>query len=317
MGELLLRMVFSLAVVVGLLILISRLAARRLHGRAGSPIEVLHRQPLSKSASVSVVSVAGRVLVLGTTDQQVSVLTELDPAALTIGATEPAAEVAALPSPVEQASRPQPADTEALPSLEALLAEPDHVTLEELFGHRPPTHAEPAPTPQATAAAYAGAAHQPAAVPADHEDPYLPEDPSYAAFAAALRAQLAEGARDEPVPAPRSGRHAAPAPAMELPPTLSGGARAARAEAAPAPPPPGTPPSASAPSAADLATLRAALLSAQLQASAPAGAAPAKVAAPPAPPAWRAGVATGPLGGSVLSPQTWRQAYRAVTRRAS
>ena len=64
MGELLLRMVFSLAVVVGLLILISRVAARRLHGRAGSPIEVLHRQALSKSASVSVVSVAGRVLVL-------------------------------------------------------------------------------------------------------------------------------------------------------------------------------------------------------------------------------------------------------------
>ena len=78
MGELLLRMVFSLAVVVGLLILISRVAARRLHGRAGSPIEVLHRQALSKSASVSVVSVAGRVLVLGSTDQQVNVLTELD-----------------------------------------------------------------------------------------------------------------------------------------------------------------------------------------------------------------------------------------------
>ena len=94
MGELLLRMVFSLAVVVGLLILISRVAARRLHGRAGSPIEVLHRQALSKSASVSVVSVAGRVLVLGSTDQQVNVLTELDPDAFS-AEEDSAAEAAA------------------------------------------------------------------------------------------------------------------------------------------------------------------------------------------------------------------------------
>ena len=90
MGELLVRMVFSLAVVVGLLILISRVAAKRFAGRAGSPIEVLHRQALSKSASVAVVSVAGRVLVLGTTEQAVSVLTELDPTSLDGPAEEPA-----------------------------------------------------------------------------------------------------------------------------------------------------------------------------------------------------------------------------------
>ena len=44
MGELLVRMVVSLAVVVGLLILLSRVAARRFQGRSGSTIEVLHRQ---------------------------------------------------------------------------------------------------------------------------------------------------------------------------------------------------------------------------------------------------------------------------------
>ena len=168
MGELLLRMVFSLAVVVGLLILISRVAARRLHGRAGSPIEVLHRQALSKSASVSVVSVAGRVLVLGSTDQQVNVLTELAPDALgTSGshdeeAEDPAEDLAGAQDPALGLDGLLEASygTQALPSLEALLAEPDQVTLEELFGHRPPAHAAPAaerPAPAPGAASLGGA----------------------------------------------------------------------------------------------------------------------------------------------------------------
>ena len=353
MGELLLRMVFSLAVVVGLLILISRVAARRLHGRAGSPIEVLHRQALSKSASVSVVSVAGRVLVLGSTDQQVNVLTELAPDAF--GTADTAEEEERIEDGT-LADEQDPAleldglleasyGTQALPSLEALLAEPDQVTLEELFGHRPPTHAAPAATPADAAAAYAAPVEQveqvepPAPVTVqDKEDPYLPEDPSYAAFASALRAQLATGAHGEPAaptahPGSRTGRHAAPAPAMELPPAVAGGARVARpAEPAPAVPAP-VPTAAQAPaaapsvatapagpSAADLAALRAALLSAQLQAGTTAAVrttapTPTATASRPAP---EAGLQPeGALSGSVLSPTTWRQAYRAVTRRAS
>lgn len=350
MGELLLRMVFSLAVVVGLLILISRVAARRLHGRAGSPIEVLHRQALSKSASVSVVSVAGRVLVLGSTDQQVNVLTELAPDAF--GTADTAEE-----ERIEDGTLADEQDpaleldglleasygTQALPSLEALLAEPDQVTLEELFGHRPPAHAAPAATPADAAAAYAAPVEPveqvepPAPVTVqDEDDPYLPEDPSYAAFASALRAQLATGAHGEPAaptahPGGRTGRHAAPAPAMELPPAVRGGARVARpAEPAPAVPAP-VPTAAQAPaaapsvatapagpSAADLAALRAALLSAQLQAGTTAEVrttAPTATASRPAP---EAGLQPeGALSGSVLSPTTWRQAYRAVTRRAS
>ena len=350
MGELLLRMVFSLAVVVGLLILISRVAARRLHGRAGSPIEVLHRLALSKSASVSVVSVAGRVLVLGSTDQQVNVLTELAPDAF--GTADTAEEEERIEDGT-LADEQDPAlkldglleasyGTQALPSLEALLAEPDQVTLEELFGHRPPAHAAPAATAADAAATYAAPVAPdapPAPVPVqDKEDPYLPEDPSYAAFASALRAQLATGAHGEPAaptahPGGRTGRHAAPAPAMELPPAVRGGARVARpAEPAPAVPAP-VPTAAQAPaaapsvatapagpSAADLAALRAALLSAQLQAGTTAAVrttapTPTATASRPAP---EAGLQPeGALSGSVLSPTTWRQAYRAVTRRAS
>lgn len=388
MGELLVRMVVSLAVVVGLLILLSRVAARRFQGRSGSTIEVLHRQALGKAASVSIVSIAGRVLVLGTTEQQVNVLTELDPDALGelgTAAVEEDGESweqewdeeveeldrASLPAPVPAA----PAlgahrSTDQVPSLEALLAEPDLVTLEELLGrpapaHTAPTHSGPVGAAYA-AAPVASAAAAPAAAPAgaapagaaalaalDEEDPILPEDPSYAAFASQLRAQLASGqlasgqladARpSQPEPVAGSGRHAAPAPALELPPAVSGGARAARplaaapaaVPAAPAPAPvvAGTTPAA-APStaamAADIAALRAALLAAQLQAATPAPAAPAAGAGRPSRAERRAAQAAqartaaaltaqdqGALAGSVLSPTTWKQAFRAVNRRAS
>ena len=79
MLDLALRLVASLAVVVGLLLLLARVAGRRFAGRAGAPVQVLHRQPLSRSSALAVVSVGSRVLVLGTTDQQVRLLAELDP----------------------------------------------------------------------------------------------------------------------------------------------------------------------------------------------------------------------------------------------
>lgn len=374
MGELLVRMVVSLAVVVGLLILLSRVAARRFQGRSGSTIEVLHRQALGKAASVSIVSVAGRVLVLGTTEQQVNVLTELDPDALEATGTAAIEEAGESweqewDEEVEELDRVDPAApalaaghrgwaTEQVPSLEALLSEPDLVTLEELLGRPAPTHAAPA----TAAAAYAAAPGAPAttrsdaaAVAAlDEEDPILPEDPSYAAFASQLRAQLASGQLADPEPpaspSAGSGRHAAPAPALELPPVVSGGARAARPVAAPlaAPVPapvsapvaapvavpveaPAAPAAGTAAMAADIAALRAALLAAQLQAVAPAPAAPAtggrpsraeRRAAQAALPASQAPAALatqdqGALAGSVLSPTTWKQAFRAVNRRAS
>lgn len=74
-----LRLIASLAVVVGLMILLARVASRRMRGGSGSVVKVLHRQPLTRGSGVAVVEVAGRMLVLGTTEQQVSLLTELDP----------------------------------------------------------------------------------------------------------------------------------------------------------------------------------------------------------------------------------------------
>jgi flagellar protein FliO/FliZ len=74
-----LRLIASLAVVVGLMILLARFAGRRMRGTEGSAVRVVHRQALTRGSGVAVVEVAGRLLVLGTTEQQVSLLTELDP----------------------------------------------------------------------------------------------------------------------------------------------------------------------------------------------------------------------------------------------
>ena len=77
MIELTVRLVASLAVVVGLLLLTVRLGARRFRPRAGAPLRIVHRQALSRSSSLAVVEVGSRVLVLGTTEHQINVLAEL------------------------------------------------------------------------------------------------------------------------------------------------------------------------------------------------------------------------------------------------
>ena len=96
MLELTLRLIVSLAIVVGLLLLLARFGARKFRGNSGALVHVVHRQALSRTSSVSVVTVGSRVLVLGTTEQQISVLTELDPEELDL---EDIAELSLVPEP--------------------------------------------------------------------------------------------------------------------------------------------------------------------------------------------------------------------------
>ncbi|NHA00584.1 flagellar biosynthetic protein FliO [Nocardioides sp. W3-2-3] len=79
LGALAFRLLGSLAVVVGLLLLIARGVNRRFKAPAGAAIQVVHRRALGRGQSVAVVSVGTRVLVLGTTEQQVTLLTEVEP----------------------------------------------------------------------------------------------------------------------------------------------------------------------------------------------------------------------------------------------
>ena len=96
------RLLVSLVVVFGLMALAARTLRRRglgSSGQASNRIEVLARQGLGRSSSVQLVRVAGRTLVLGVTEAQVSVLGEADPLLL-------AAEQALEPDVV--APRPAP-----------------------------------------------------------------------------------------------------------------------------------------------------------------------------------------------------------------
>ncbi len=79
MLELVVRLVVSLTIVVGLMLLLAKMSMRRFQGRGDALVRVVHRQHLSRSSSIAVVTVGSRVLVLGTTEQQVQLLTELDP----------------------------------------------------------------------------------------------------------------------------------------------------------------------------------------------------------------------------------------------
>ncbi|HKS99851.1 MAG TPA: flagellar biosynthetic protein FliO [Rugosimonospora sp.] len=83
MLELLLRIGFSLTVVLGLMWLLARAARRPLSRRgAGNAVTVLSRAPLTRGASIAVVQVDERALILGVTENQVSLLGEADAAAL-------------------------------------------------------------------------------------------------------------------------------------------------------------------------------------------------------------------------------------------
>jgi flagellar protein FliO/FliZ len=100
--ELVLRLGFSLAAVLGLFWLVAHLGSRRLGG-SRALLHVRARQSLSRTASVAVVEVGDRVLVVGVADGGVRLLTELDPASLP-----------------ETPVRPQPSEAE--PDAETVLA---------------------------------------------------------------------------------------------------------------------------------------------------------------------------------------------------
>ena len=89
LGELAVRLVGSLALVVGLLLLIARFANRRLKAPAGAAIQVVQRQALGRGQGVAVVSVGTRVLVLGTTEQQITLLAEVEPDEVGLDLTPP------------------------------------------------------------------------------------------------------------------------------------------------------------------------------------------------------------------------------------
>jgi flagellar protein FliO/FliZ len=77
-AELVLRVGLSLLVVLGLMWGAARLVRRPFARRGGGVLAVLARQQLSRGSAVTVLRVHDRALVLGVTDQQVTLLAETD-----------------------------------------------------------------------------------------------------------------------------------------------------------------------------------------------------------------------------------------------
>ena len=73
-----LRLVLCLAFIAAMLLFASRVAKKRGLGGATGVIEVVARQRMGRASSVSVLRVAGRVLVVGATEQQVTLLAEVE-----------------------------------------------------------------------------------------------------------------------------------------------------------------------------------------------------------------------------------------------
>jgi flagellar protein FliO/FliZ len=108
--ELAIRVVLSLAVVLGLFWMVARTGSRKMGGRDRKLVTVRSRQALSRGSSLAVVEVGSRVLVVGVSDGGVRLLTELDPADVQTREAAPAqgfvsAQFPSLPSPSRRARR--------------------------------------------------------------------------------------------------------------------------------------------------------------------------------------------------------------------
>ena len=78
MTWMIIRLVLCLAFIGAVLVFAGRVAQKRGIGGATGVIEVVARQRMGRASSVSVVRVAGRVLVVGSTEEQVTLLAEVD-----------------------------------------------------------------------------------------------------------------------------------------------------------------------------------------------------------------------------------------------
>ena len=72
------RLVFSLAFIAVVLLFAARMAKKRGLGQGNGLIEVIARQRMGRASTVNVVRIADVVLVIGATEEQVTLLAEVD-----------------------------------------------------------------------------------------------------------------------------------------------------------------------------------------------------------------------------------------------
>ena len=78
MTWMIIRLILSLALIAGVLFFAARLAKKKGLGQGNGLIEVVARQRMGRTSTVNVVRVADLVLVIGATEEQVTLLAEVD-----------------------------------------------------------------------------------------------------------------------------------------------------------------------------------------------------------------------------------------------
>ncbi|HEY0402056.1 MAG TPA: flagellar biosynthetic protein FliO [Blastococcus sp.] len=115
MTWMIIRLVLSLGFIAVVLFYAARLAKKKGLGQGNGLIEVVARQRMGRSSTVNVVRIADVVLVIGATEEQVTLLAEVDSEAVDaalaerrVPAPRPAADAAvpggAAPAPVSRSS---------------------------------------------------------------------------------------------------------------------------------------------------------------------------------------------------------------------
>ncbi len=112
MTWMIIRLILSLGFVALVLFYAARLAKKRGLGQGNGVIEVVARQRMGRSSTVNVVRVADLVLVVGATEEQVTLLAEVDPEAVERSLRERRVARAGAPSPASD-------DFEATPAMAA------------------------------------------------------------------------------------------------------------------------------------------------------------------------------------------------------
>jgi len=88
MTWMIIRLILSLAFVGGVLWFAARLAKKRGLGQGNGVIEIVARHRLGRASTLNVVRIADVVLVVGATEEHVTLLTEMDPQAVEAAVAE-------------------------------------------------------------------------------------------------------------------------------------------------------------------------------------------------------------------------------------
>jgi len=108
MTWMIIRLVLSLAFVGAVLLFAARLAKKKGLGQGNGLIEVVARQRMGRTSTVNVVRIADVVLVVGATEEQVTLLAEVDSDAVDAALRErrPPARIGAVDGPAEDGDSP-------------------------------------------------------------------------------------------------------------------------------------------------------------------------------------------------------------------